>query len=216
MAVIEDPASGNTLSVDPSKLAARVNLRPIELTGQFGIGAQSGALAGVAAGAPLFSLRNGGGNGEVFVVRRVGLGFITTAAFTTAQVVDFGLYAARGCTASDSGGTQVSFAGSNQKLRTSLVAPNGCDARISAAVALTAGTRTLDPVPLGQVGFFSNAAGAALTQPWTANLWDQYAGDHQIVLAPNEGLVVVAMTAFGAAGVGRLYLNVEFAVAGSY
>ena len=87
--------------------------------------------------------------------------------------------------------------------------------RIAAAAALTAGTRTLDVNAPAQIGAWSGGAGQGLV-PVQNNLWDQYTGDQLIVLAPNEGLVIANLTAIGAAGVIRLYVNVEFAVAASF
>jgi hypothetical protein len=215
MAVLEDPNTGSMAAVDASKLALRASLRPFELTGYFAFGAQSGALTGVAANGPVVSLRNAAGNGELLLVRHIGLGFLTTTAFTTAQVVDFGLFFARSFTASDSGGTAISITGNNTKVRTSLVAPNAMDARLATTAALTAGTRTLDTNALAQIGAWSGGAGQGLV-PVQNNLWDQYTGDQLIVLAPNEGLVIANLTAMGAAGVVRLYVNIEFAVAGAF
>ena len=69
MAVLEDPNTGSMAAVDASKLALRTSLRPFELTGYFAFGAQSGALTGVAANGPVFSLRNAAGNSELVLVR---------------------------------------------------------------------------------------------------------------------------------------------------
>jgi hypothetical protein len=161
---------------------------------------------------PVFSLRNAAGNCELVLVRHVGLGFLTTTAFTTAQVVNYRLFFARSFPASDTGGTAISITGNNTKVRTSLVAPSAMDARIATTAALTAGTRTLDTNALAQIGAWSGGAGQGLV-PVQNNLWDQYTGDQLVVLAPNEGLVIANLTAMGAAGVIRLYVNVEFAVA---
>jgi hypothetical protein len=89
------------------------------------------------------------------------------------------------------------------------------DARIATTAALTAGTRALDTNALAQIGAWSGGAGQGLV-PVQNNLWDQYTGDQLIVLAPNEGLVVANLTAMGAAGVVRLYVNVEFAVVAAF
>jgi len=215
MAVLEDPNTGNMAFVDASKNALRATLRPFELTGYFAFGTQSGALTGVAANGPVFSLRNAAGNGELVLVRHIGLGFLTTTAFTTPQAVDYGLLFARSFTASDSGGTAVSITGNNAKVRTSLATPNSIDARIAAAAALTTGTRTIDTNALAQLGAWSGGAGQGLV-PVPNNLWDQYTGDQLIVLAPNEGLVITNLTAMGAAGVVRLYVNIEFAIAAAF
>jgi hypothetical protein len=89
------------------------------------------------------------------------------------------------------------------------------DARIATTAALTAGTRTLDTNALAQIGAWSGGADQGLV-PVQNNLWDQYAGDQLIVLAPNEGLVITNLMAMGAAGVVRVYVNVEFAIATSF
>lgn len=120
------------------------------------------------------------------LVRHIGIGFLTTTAFTTAQIGDYGLFFARSFTASNSGGTAFSIAGNNTKVRTSLVAPNAMDARIATTATLTAGTRTLDTKALAQIGAWSGGVGQGLV-PVQNNLWDQYTGDQLIVLAPNEG-----------------------------
>ena len=72
-------------AVDASKGALRASLRPFELISYFAFGAQSGALTGVAAKGPVFSVRNAAGIGELVLVRHVGLGFLTTTAFTRAD-----------------------------------------------------------------------------------------------------------------------------------
>jgi len=89
------------------------------------------------------------------------------------------------------------------------------DARIAAAAALTAGTRTLDTNALAQIGAWSGGAGQGIV-PVQNNLWDQYTGDQLVVLAPNEGLIIANLTAMGAAGVVRLYVNVELAITNSF
>lgn len=43
------------------------------------------------------------------------------------------------------------------------------------------------------------------------NLLQHIADDYPVVLAQNEGVLVQVLTAMGAAGVGRLYVNLELA-----
>jgi hypothetical protein len=149
------------------------------------------------------------------MVRRVGVGFITTTAFTTAQQVDYGLMVARSFTASDTGGTAITITGNNCKHRTSLATPTSLDMRISSTGALTAGTKTLDTNHLAQIGQWSGAAGAAL-QPAQNNLLSHDTGDYPLILAQNEGINVMNLTAMGAAGVIKAYVNIELAEASSY
>lgn len=211
MAVIEGGTTGALQEVDSTFKAARTTLRPMEILAWNSVGATSGALTGVAANGPVFSLRNISSN--LLVVRRVQVGFSTTTAFTTAQALAYGLIFARSFTASDSAGTAIVQTGSQNKHRTSLATPTSLDMRISAAAALTAGTRTLDTVPLGVASGASTAVGTVMP---TTPLLSHDAGDHPLVLAQNEGLVITNLIAMGAAGVINLHVNIEYAEVTSY
>ena len=214
MAVQTLGADGVTLvGVDATKKAMRVSLNPMEVLAWQSLGAKSGLVTGVAAAGPLFSFRNISAN--PVIVRRVGAGFITTTAFSTAQIVDFWLVVARAFTVSDSGGTAISITGSNGKHRTSLAIPTSVDARIATTAALTAGTRTLDANAFGQIAGWSGAVGQGIA-PTVDNLLSHTPGDHPLVLAQNEGFIVRPVTALGPAGVGNFYVNMEFAEAAAY
>lgn len=216
MAKIEDGTDAAKLvGVDATMKALRNSLRPMECLAWLSIGAASGALTGAGANTPVFSFRNISAN--PIVIRRVGVGFIATTGFTAAQIVDFGLLVARSFTASDSAGTAIALTGSNAKMRSSLATVTSVDCRIAAAAALTAGTRTLDTNHLGQVGGYAGAALAGvIVAPASNNLLQHDAGDYPLVLAQNEGFTITNITALGAAGVGRLYVNCELAEAVSY
>ena len=206
-----DTAGINELKIDTSHNAGRASIRPDEALTWISVGATSGALTGVAATAPVFSLRNIGAN--VLVVRRITVSFITTTAFTAAQGLGYSLSFARSFSASDSGGNAIAITGSQNKMRTSLATPTNLDCRISTTAALTAGTRTLDTVALGIAGGSSTGVGTSM--PMTT-LVQHDAGDYPIVLANNEGLVIANNIAMGAAGVVNLYINIEFAEATAY
>jgi hypothetical protein len=91
------------------------------------------------------------------------------------------------------------------------------DCRISTTGALTAGTRTLDSNNLGQIGgFAATTTTGVVIAPTSNNLFAHDPGDHPLVLAQNEGFIIQNLTAMGAAGVGRLYVNLEFAEASSF
>jgi hypothetical protein len=203
----------NQLGVDANFKAARVSLRPPQSLAWLSVASRSGALTGLAANAPIFSLRNLAAN--PLIVRRVGVGFLTTTAFTTAQEVAFGLKVARAFTASDSSGTAIALAGNNCKQRSSLANLTSVDCRISVAAALTGGTKTLDTNDIGVAGFFSSAVGASLP-PSMNNLLSHDAGDYPLVLAQNEGFNIMSLVALGAAGVGVAYVNMEVAEATEY
>ena len=148
MAIIQSgSAAGTALLVDPAHGAARVSVRPQDVLGWYSIGAASGSLTALAANAGIFSFRNLSAN--PIVVRRIGVGFVTTVPFTTAQMMSFALFAARNFTASDSGGTAIALTGANGKHRTSLGTPTSLDCRIATTVSLGGGTRSLDASALG-------------------------------------------------------------------
>lgn len=209
MAIIESGSpDASKMRVDAAFNAARVSVRPMDTLAWLSVGAATGAITGVAANGPIFSLRNLSAN--LIIVRRVGIGFLTTTAFTTAQAMSFGLQVARSFTVSDSAGTAIALTGSNAKHRTSMANATSLDVRIAAAAALTAGTRALDANLLSVQAAFSGAAGVTLA-PALDNLFAHDTSDYPLVLAQNEGLLVVNLTAMGATGVGSAFVNLEFA-----
>lgn len=208
MASLQDAITGVSASIDALHKAIRVSLKPNESLGWNSIGAQSGLLTGVAANGAVFSFRNISAN--PIIIRRVGIGYLCSTAFTTAQKVDFGLMIVRAFTAADSGGTAIAIVGNNGKHRSSLATPTSVDMRIATTAALTAGTKTLDTNTVGIVGGWVPAAGTIVNTAQD-NLLSHAAGDHPIVLAQNEGINIQNLTLMGAAGVGTLYVNIEFA-----
>jgi hypothetical protein len=193
--------------------AQRVSLRPTEAIAWHSIGAISGALTAAAAGGAVFSLRNLSSN--LLLIRRVGVGFITTTAFTTPQMVQYGLMVARNFTVSDSGGTAISLISNNTKYRTTLALPTSIDCRIATTAALTAGTKTLDTNTLAVQGGFSGAVGVTLA-PAQDNLLQHTPGDYPLVLGQNEGINIQNLLLMGAAGVGSFFVNLEFAEVASF
>lgn len=209
MAIIQDPTTpANQLHISDDR-AARVVAVPQRALNFSTVSLVSGLVTGVAANAPVGTIRNGGNN--LLLIRRVGLGIVQTVAFTTAQLVDFGLTVARAFTVADSGGTPAVLTGNNNKHRTAMAALSSTiDARIATTGALTAGTRTLDSQPIASIGAWGGGAGTI--QPKAAdNLLNHSEGDYPIVLANNEGLVLAPLTAMGGGGVVRLYWEIEFA-----
>lgn len=211
MPVLES-LTGTAAEVDNAFKAARATLRPMESLAWLEVAARSGALAGAAANSAVFSLRNMSAN--PLIVRRLGIGWTSTTGFTVAQELAWGLMFARAFTVSDTAGTAISLAGNNCKVRTSLGALTSVDCRISAAVALTAGTKTLDTNHLGIVGAYAAATTAGnLLPPSNNNLQQHDPGDYPLVLAQNEGINVMNLVAMGAAGVGTLTVTLEVAEA---
>lgn len=213
MASIQDAITGISAFIDNLHKALRVSIKPNESLGWNSIGAQSGLLTTVAANEAVFSFRNISAN--PIIIRRVGVGFLCSTPFTAAQKVDFGLMIARAFTVSDTGGTAIALTGNNAKHRTSLGTPTSVDMRIATTGALTAGTKTLDANTVGMVGAWVPAAGTIVNAAQD-NLLSHAAGDHPIILAQNEGINIQNLTLMGAAGIGTLYVNIEFAEVASY
>jgi hypothetical protein len=205
--------AASILGIDATFKAARMSIRPAECLAWASVGAQSGAITGVTANANLFSFRNLSAN--PVLIRRVGLGFILSTAFSAAQLVDFGLFVARSFSASDSGGTAITISGSSGKHRTSLGQLSSIDCRIATTGALTAGTRTVDANPLSQLGVWGTGIASAIA-PALDNLFSHDAGDYPLLLAQNEGFLIQNITAFGATGAGRMYVNFEAAEVTAY
>lgn len=205
--------AGTAAEVDTSFKTLRTSLRPMECLSWNLASAITGALTTNAANSAIFSFRNLSAN--PIIVRRIGIGVVTTTAFTAAQMVQFGVKVARAFTASDTGGTQIAFTGNNCKARTSLATPTSMDCRISAAASLTAGTKTLDANDIGNIIGWSGAVGQTIPFA-TNNLVSHDAGDYPLVLAQNEGFNIMNLLLLGAAGVITANIGFEFAEATGY
>lgn len=202
-----------TAAVDAGFNAQRSSIRPMPSLAWISVGAASGSITGIAAGGAIFSFRNASAN--LIAIRRIGVGFITTTAFTAAQRIEMALQVARAFTVSDSGGTTIALTGSNGKHRSSMGVLTSVDARISTTAALTAGTKTLDTNYLAIIGAWSGAAGAGIN-PAVNNLFGHDPEDYPLILAQNEGFNIINAVAMGAAGVGNAYVNIEAAEVSSF
>lgn len=198
---------GSTLAeVDSQHKSQRVSIRPLQCLAWSSFGVATGVLpTGTAAGAALFSLRNTGAN--LLVVRRLTIGFAIATAFTAAQRLEFALSVARGWSTSDSGGTALTATSGRHK---ATLAALSCEARVAATAGLTAGTRALDPNAIAMVAGGVGALGTSI--PMTA-MFSHDTGDYPLLLGNNEGIVVSNALAFGAAGSGVAYVNLEVAEA---
>lgn len=204
---------GAQQQVDAGWGAARWSIRPLDHTlggvvrGHYSIGLVTGLTTGIAAGGLLFSFRHTDAT-SVHVLERVAVSAAITTAFTTAQPVDCDLVVARAFTVSDSGGTQVSVAGNNNKNRTQMGASSAADIRIATTAALTGGTKTLDANASAIIAFSGNGIGVA-------SAGELYGLDretqHPIICGPNEGWNIRVVTAQGATGVVKYYVRVDWA-----
>lgn len=224
MAMIQSGADSSLLTVDPTFKAARITVRPPEGVGFYQLGASTGNLTNttvVGSNAPLFGMRWAPANGKIAIIRKIGIGFVQTVAWTAAAAQQFNLFVARSWTVSDTGGTQITISGNTNKNRTthdpSLFALPS-DVRVAGTATYTAGTRTLDTNPLATTVFATSqvAAGSA-TYPQQYNIiHDVNTGDHPIVLDNNEGIVLTNVTTWPASANAQMYFNIEWYETSAY
>ena len=158
--------------------------------------------AGLAANSPIWSFR--WGNANLAIVKGVYLSVSEgLAAFTTGRG-NFDLFVARSFSASDTLGTAATLTGNNGKLRTSFGTTLLTDMRISNTVSLTAGTRTLDTMPVGNAQVSNKVI--ETNSGTNMILWQRDGSDgYPLVLAQNEGLVIQASVA----GTGTWFFEVR-------
>lgn len=181
---------------EPVSGTMRAVPRPYDVLGAYILSAESGVMAaGLGAAAPVFSMRwNPTTVGALALVHRVQVAVGNAGTAFTAGLGSLNLFVARAFTVSDSGGTAQTLTGNNAKLRTSFATSQVADMRISSTATLTAGTRTLDAVDIGLIGFpvpatTTNNLIQALTDILARQPGD---GDWPLVLAANEGFVITA------------------------
>jgi hypothetical protein len=147
--------------------------------------------AGLAAAAPVYSFM-WASTSLVALISRMNVMAWTTGIGFTAGLVRFSLYAARPFTAQDAGGVMINFSGNNAKMASVMASSGANIVYANNGVALTAGTRTLDPDALESI---------VTTAPVSSNtpfsfpaiaLLDRREGDHPLLIANNEGFVIQA------------------------
>jgi hypothetical protein len=233
--IIESPT--NELAqqeVDLTHKAARVSARPLDhvlqqhVGGHYRLAARSGILtgAGIIADAPLFSLRWSSAQLQ-FVLLYLEAYLLPTVVFTAAQELGIAGILASGFTAPDSAGTAILPGTSNRTRRNGMSISQVADMRIGSVTLLTAGTRVLDANDFiagsGVANVVNAAAGTAYVNPSGGEppFGFRYQprvteGEHPIVLAANEGLIIRNKIAFPAAGAATLIVNIGWAEVPQY
>lgn len=199
--------------------ALRTTPKPIEFGafGHYRVAATVPLVVTQAANGALFSFRWADAT-RLAVITKLRLSCMQTAAATATIMPSFNVFVARGFSASDSAGTAVTLTGNNMKKRTSMGTSLVTDIRYSAVAAgLTAGTRTLDAQPI-----LTMPTQQVITTP-NPTLYIQDLdvgvgdGNHPIILAQNEGLIVSGPSViFGAAGTANLVVDLSWAEVSSY
>jgi len=186
--------------------------------GAYRIAAYSGLTTGVAAAAPLFSLR-WTDTTNICAINYLKISMQTVTAFTAAQRLAFSAKIARSFTAADTGGSSLTLATNNCKLRTANASTLFAAASILMATTgtLTAGTRTLDSNPILTQQGSVYAAATALPDPPIQNIFDASGNNgNPIVLVANEGLVILNDVLQGAAGTVVLSVDIGWSEHAAY
>ncbi len=206
------------LSTDRVRPAESLGRLP-NLYGEFRLAAMSGlvtlAAAATTTAGHMFVMRNPSTTKKA-VIRYVNVNFVTTTGFSTIQPMAYDLIVARAFTASYTNGTAIDLGSTltSPKLRanqaTSLFTANTC--RIATTLGLTAGTQTLDAMPLAQKGGIGATTIAASFDALLLDARDDGSSTVRspITLGQDEGIVVRNVILMGTAGVGYVTVNVEW------
>lgn len=160
--------------------------------GQYVQWSRTGTIGGVSWTTPnglLFSFRWTHASKVALIhTIRGSLSNVGTAA--TAGAGNIQLFVARSFTVSDSaGGGNLTPQSVNGRMRPDNGNSAVADWRLAQGGALTAGTRTVDTNPLASVAFGVHAS-ASVNYFDTIDIWKQRPGEHPIVLAANEGIIL--------------------------
>lgn len=168
------------------------------MLGSYSLGTKSGIMAaGLGAAAPIFSLRFAPtlSTTSLLLLKKLYLTASTLGTAFTAGSALFEAFAIRGYTVADTGGGSLTLgtAVTTGKLRTSMPVSGLVDFRISATATLTAGTQTVDTNPFASVitQIPATTTNYAIL-PADHVLWEAKPGEHPIVLATGEGVVLRA------------------------
>jgi len=231
MAILQSGSTpANLAEVDATFKSLRQSNRPLDhgALGHYRYASQTGTIAAaLAANAVLFAFR--WGDTALAAITFLKVRMQGNAAFTAAAA-NLGLAAVigRSYTANHTGGTAATATGNNLKMRTSFptskIATNG-DIRIATTAALGAGTITADTQAFANGGpgrpNVVNAAAATeyllSTQPGSIDFSANVAnGEHPIILAQNEGIIVINRVVWPAAGTAEVSVEVAWTEVPSY
>ncbi|WP_024340974.1 hypothetical protein [Bradyrhizobium japonicum] len=152
---------------------------------------RSGSMgAGLTSNSPILAFRNPSSNLNA-LIRRVRLNAWSLSTGFTTGLATFEMYVARGFSVQDTAGTAETMTTPQGKLAASM-SGSACLIQRASTGALTAGTRTLDSVPLDA----HNGAAPTSTNTQFAGLpvkiFEKLGSDHPLLLTQNEGFVLQA------------------------
>lgn len=141
-------------------------------------------------------------------------GLVGSATAFTAGFGNLKLIPARSWTADGSGGTAGTISGNNGKLRTSMGTNLIGAVRIASTGALTAGTKTLDTNPIGQLSLTFGTVASVIYTGKVTLFGEDISANHPLILAQNEGFVITAVVP--ATGTWQVGFTVDWVEVASY
>lgn len=199
-ALIAGATTNQVAEVDAITRALHVAAMPAGsgLLGSYSLGTKTGIMAaGLGAAAPIFSLRflPTTVTSSLMLIKKVLFTVSTLGTAFTAGSALFETFTIRSYTVKDTGGGSltVGTAVTSGKLRGTQAISGVDDFRISATATLTAGTQTVDTNPIDSVIIAIPAT--SVSYAVLANkipLFEAKPGEHPIVLATGEGIVLRA------------------------
>lgn len=223
MAIQIQGNGGTVAEVDGTTFRAqRVTSRPIDhgALGHYKLSTVTGAMAAGAATRTIFYLRWTDAS-RLCVITKLSIdGLIATTAFAAGQIL-VRAWVARAFTAENGtpGGTALTLTGHNAKQRTGMGSALMGVARVATTAGLADGTWALDSNSIGLINTHSSG-GVGSATPIIGSIYlpkfellnpDGGDGEHPLVLAQNEGLIVqvtVPATGVWTAGVSTRWAEV--------
>jgi hypothetical protein len=211
--------SANIAEVEAASKALRVTMRAEDYgaLGIYNVSNTSGLMAaGLAGASRVFSLRWPDAS-RFFKLNRFQLTAGNDATAFAAGSFIFNLFVVRNFSVNDSVGTDLVPTGNTNKLRTtgmgSTLFTAGC-IRLATTLAVSGGTlASIDTNPIGTVvGSVPNVAGSKMLDQLA--LFEARPGEHPVILAQNEGLILQATVP--ATGTWKLAPKVEWSELTSY
>lgn len=203
MAIIEGATSGELVEV------GQANAKPMHVVskpqpsgslGHYQLAVQTGAIgAGMAANGEIFQFRWTDST-RLCIINKISInGMFASTAFTAGGIT-LATAICRNWSADGTGGTALTLTGDNNQLRSSMGASLLGTARIATTAALGAGTKTIDAQNIGMITTHSSGGTGSAT-PIIGSIHlpvmglfecDIADGEHPIVLAANEGIIIRA------------------------
>ncbi len=215
--------TGTVPDANPGYKALRVSAYPAEALGFYRFSAMTGlqtaTVAGTATLGGVFAMRNPHAT-TLVIIQYVRIRWQMVTAFTTAQEVNYRIFIARSFSAlHTTGGTVIAGTVGGFKKRASYPTSvlGTTNAIIATTAGLTGGTFTLDSQEMNGLNTWSQTGAAPAVMPAQETFLDATnSGDSPIILAQNEGIVVRNEILMGAAGTGRLLVEVAWYEADAY